>query len=270
MSYHPKSNFNMPRRKKGARAFFAGIIFFVVFALLFSFNPTRDFLFKMGYPFWAIKNSVNYFFTQSYNVLKSKNNLISENYLLREDIKRNENDVVLLDLIKKENEDLKGILGRKINNSNIVLATVLVKPSFSAYDTLIIDVGENDGVYVGDKVLAEGNVFIGHISEVYAGMSKIVLYSSPNEKTNVLVGNNNIEKEALGIGGGNFRLETPREIDIKEGDVITIPSLSLNIFGIVEKVEYKDADSFQSVFFKNPVNISELKWVQVVLSKNKK
>jgi rod shape-determining protein MreC len=256
----------MPRRKKGARAFFAGIIFFIIFALLFSFNPTRDFLFKMGYPFWVIKNSVNYFFTQSYNVLRSKNSLIAENYLLKEDIKRNGNDVVLLNLIKKENEDLKGVLGRKINSS-VILATVLVKPSFSAYDTLIIDIGENDGVSVGDKILAEGNVFIGYISEVYAGMSKIVLYSSPNEKTKVLVGNNNIEKEALGIGGGNFRLETPREIDIKEGDVVTIPSLSLNIFGIVEKVEYKDADSFQSVFFKNPVNISELKWVQVVLSK---
>ncbi len=260
----------MPRRKKGGRAFVAGIIFFLIFVLLFSFNPTRGFLFKMGYPFWTIKNSINYFFTQSFNVLKSKNSLIAEDYLLKEDIKRNENDVVLLNLIKKENEDLKGVLGRKINNSNVVLSTVLIKPSFSAYDTLIVDVGESDGVSVDDKVLAEGSVFIGYVSEVYAGTSKIVLYSSPNEKTNVLVGNNNIEKEALGIGGGNFRLETPREIDIKEGDIITIPSLSLNIFGIVEKVEYKDADSFQSVFFKNPVNISELKWVQVVLSKNKK
>jgi rod shape-determining protein MreC len=260
----------MPRRKKGMRGFFAGILFFLIFSLLFSFGPTRSLLFKMGYPFWVIKNSVNYFFIQSYNVLKSKNSLIAENYLLKEEIKRNENDVILLNLIKKENEDLKGVLGRKINNSNVILATVLVKPSFSSYDTLIIDVGEKDGVSVGDKVLAEGNVFIGYVSEVYSGTAKIVLYSSPNEKTNVLVGNNNIEKEAVGVGGGNFRLETPREIDIKEGDVVTIPSLSLNIFGIVEKVEYKDADSFQNIFFKNPVNISELKWVEVILSKNKK
>jgi hypothetical protein len=33
---------------------------------------------------------------------------------------------------------------------------------------------------------------------------------------------NNIEKEAVGMGGGNFRLETPREIDIKEGDVVSV------------------------------------------------
>jgi rod shape-determining protein MreC len=268
MNYRSKSNFNITRRGKNNIFFLPLVIFFIIFVLLFSFSSTRGFLFKIGYPFWFVKNSISSFFVKSSNLLKSKNSLIEENYLLRDTIKNNTNDVILLDLIKKENADLKGFLGRKTNNSNIILATILVKPAFLSYDTLLIDIGISDGVSVGDKVLADGNVFIGYVSEAYNNMSKVILYSSPNEKTKVLVGNNNIEKEALGIGSGNFRLETPREIDIKEGDVITIPSLSLNIFGIVEKVEYKDADSFQSVYFKNPVNISELKWVQVVLGKN--
>lgn len=79
-----------------------------------------------------------------------------------------------------------------------------------------------------------------------------------------------MEKEAIGIGGGNFRLEVPREMDVKEGESITIPSISPNIFGIVEKIEYKEADSFQTILFKSPVNTGELKWVEVVLSNKKK
>jgi len=84
-----------------------------------------------------------------------------------------------------------------------------------------------------------------------------------------LIGNNNIEKEAVGLGGENFKVEIPREIDVKEGDSIVIPSISTNVFGVVEKIEFKESDSFQNVLFKNSVNVSELKWVEVLLSNRK-
>ena len=92
------------------------------------------------------------------------------------------------------------------------------------------------------------------------------MYSSYGEKTLVLIGQNNVEKEAIGIGSGNFKVEMPREADVKEGDTIVIPSISPNIFGVVEKVQFKATDSFQNVLFKSPINILELKWVEVVLN----
>ncbi len=254
-----------PRKKNTFLSFFLVILFIIIF----SFPWAKNILFGVGSPFWIIKNGINTYISDNIGVLYTKKLLLSQNESLRTQIKLNEKNLAIFNLLKNENGDLKTILGRKKDGQKLLLSSVLVKPFLSAYDTLIIDVGSSDLVNVGDKVLADGNVFIGYVSEVYNNTSKVVLYSSPGEKVKILVGGNNLEKEAVGIGGGNFKIEIPKEIGVKEGDIIVIPSVSLNVFGVVEKVEYKDSDSFQNILFKNPVNILELKWVEVILSNKK-
>ncbi len=128
----------------------------------------------------------------------------------------------------------------------------------------MIDAGSTNGVSIGNKVMANGNIFIGYVSEVYVNTSKVVLYSSPGEKINVLIGKDAIEKEADGLGGGNFSVEMPAGSNIAVGDSIVMPSISANIFGTVDQVQFKQSDSLETVLFKNPVNISELKWVEVI------
>lgn len=245
------------------------IIAIIFLITIFSFSWTRNVLFKIGTPLWTIKNSISSLFLDNIGVLNSKTDLLKENRLLRQQVGLKEKDLALFEIIKKENDDLKNILGRKKEDQKLILSVILSKPFLSAYDTLLIGSGSQSGINVGDKVLADGNVFIGYISEVYDDTSKVILYSSPGEKVKVLISDNNIEKEAVGLGGGNFKVEVPREIDVKEGDPIIIPSVSLNIFGIVEKVEFKESNSFQNILFKNSTNISELKWVEVLLSNKK-
>ena len=263
MSFHSTNNFS-PNRKN-AKIFRISILVVFLLIIIFSFSFTRSILFGIGSPFWNLKKNIIESLLNNSEILKSKKSLISENNLLKEQINKTEKDNLVLDLIKKENEDLKNILNRKSDKNNYILCSVLVKPFLSAYDTLIIDVGSKNSIKVGSKVLADGIYFIGYISEVYENTSKVILYSSYGEKIPVLIGQNNVEKEAFGIGSGNFKVEMPRELDVKEGDNITIPSISTNIFGIVEKIQFKATDSFQNVFFKSPVNIFELKWVEVVI-----
>lgn len=266
MNYLLRNNiFNERKRKPGG--FVISIIIVILLIFLFGFSVTRGVLFKMATPFWWLSNSVHSFFSYSIETLQSKTSLILKNNLLKEENNKIKQQIALFEIVKKENEDLKSLLGRKTYNKKYVLAAVLVKPFLSPYDSLIIDIGESDGVSVGDKVIADGNVYIGYVFEVYSDTSKVILYSSPGQKVNVLVGENNIEKGAVGIGGGNFRIEIPREIGVVEGDTIIIPSISPNVFGLVEKVIYKESDSFQTVLFKNLINIGELKWVEVVTLK---
>jgi len=263
MIFHQRSNY-FPTRDSNKKQFpkltFLVIVFLII---IFSFQFSRNFIFRLANPFWNIKNSIVYFFQDNVSLLKSKSALIAENEKFKNDISELENGAVLSDVLKKENEDLKNILNRK-TEQKLILATILVKPFLSLYDTLVIDLGIQDGVAVGDKILADGDVYIGYISEVYANSSKVVLYSSPGEKVKVIIGDNNVEKEAVGLGNGNFSVEMPREAGIKEGDAIVFPSISPNVFGVVEKVEFKETDSFENVLFKNPVNLSELKWVEVL------
>jgi rod shape-determining protein MreC len=263
MNFHQKNN-NFSNVHNKNKKYFWSIIVVIFLIFIFSLSYSRNILFSIGNPLWSVKNGITNFFASNFEVLRSKNGLLEENNYLKKQLSLKENDQVLFDLLKKENEDLKNILNRKKDDQKLILASVLVKPFLSLYDTLIIDIGILDGVKVGDRVLVDGNVFIGYVSEVYDTSAKVVLYSSPGEKIKVLVGNNNIEKEAVGLGGGNFKVEIPREIDVKEGDSIIIPSISPNIFGIIEKIEFKESDSFQSVLFKNPTNIAELRWVEVL------
>lgn len=268
MNFHQRNKSFLTNESLNKKVYVSVATVVVLFAF-FLLPWTRNLLFNIGSSVWGLENNMVSFFYQNSEILKSKESLINENILLKKQITLRERNDQLFDLLKNENNDLKSILGRKNSDQKFLLAAVLTKPIFSPFDTLIIDVGLVDGVTVGDKIIVDGDVFIGYISEVYDHESKVVLYSSPGEKVKVLIGSNNIEKEATGLGGGNFIVEMPRESDINEGDIITMPDISTNLFGVVEKIEFKDSDSLQDVLFKNPVNVTELKWVEVVLSNKK-
>lgn len=246
------------------------VLFVFVLFFIFTFSGPKTLIFGIASPFWNLKTYIYYLVNDNVSLLLSKTSLIRENENLKLQIDKNKKDMILKDVLSAENEDLKIALNRKDSNKKSILSVILVKPFLSPYDTLIIDIGNDQNISIGDKVAAEGNTFIGYVSEVYSNTSKVVLYSSPGEKVNVLIGNGNIEKEALGMGGGNFEVDAPREVDIKEGDSIIIPSISPNVFGVVSKIEYQSADAFQKVLFNSPVNVSELKWVYVIPSVIKK
>ena len=269
MTFLLRDSFSSSAKNK-KRNTFLSILVVVILFIIFSFSGPQSVIFGIASPFWKIKSSFYYFISDNVNLLRSKSDLIKENYSLKKQIEKDKRDLLLTDILNSENEDFKLLLNRKSVNNRSVLATILVKPTLSPYDTLIIDIGLDQKISVGDKVVVDGNVFIGYISEVYSDSSKVILYSSPGEKVMVLIGESNIEKEAIGAGGGNFSVNIPREVEIKEGDTIVIPSISPNVFGVVERVEFKESDAFQKILFKNTVNINELKWVLVVSSLNKK
>jgi len=270
MNFRQKSNDF--ERRGGQKKFVLAGFFVVIFLLIFSFQSSREILFRVASPFWSVRNSITSFFANDIELMRSKSALITENDLLKTEIQNNKEDDLLAQALKNENNDLKNILNRKNTSQNGILATVLVKPFFSPYDTLIIDIGSADGISVGDQVIASGNIYIGSVVEVYEHTAKVVLYSSSGEKINILIGANTIEKEATGMGGGYFSIEAPTGSGIKIGDPIIVPSISQNIFSTVEKIDAKPTDSFETILFKSPVNISELQWVLVIpsLAKSKK
>jgi cell shape-determining protein MreC len=172
-------------------------------------------------------------------------------------------NAIIADL-KKENAELKNLLERKEKN-NVVLAYVLKKPPFTAYDSYIIDVGENNGVKIGNKVYASGNILIGNIAEVNNNSSKVNLYSSFGNKFDILIGQNNIEAIATGNGGGTFISIIPRDIKVLEGDIIVVPDIVNSVFGRVAKILIDPARAFSTIMFSQPINIYEQKWVLVSL-----
>lgn len=218
----------------------AGIVFILV--ILHFILPTllSTVLLSIISPFWSISSSE-----------RPNLNLLSENV----------KDQIIYQL-KNENIELKSILNRKISD-NIVLAYILKKPPFTAYDSYIIDIGSDEGVEKGDKVYVYGDIVVGEIDEVFENVSKVRLYSTFGEKYDVLIGKDNIQATAIGRGGGTFEIIIPRDIKVVEGDTIVIPDISSTIFGIVGDVITEPARAFSTIIFSQPINIYEQKWVQV-------
>ena len=196
---------------------------------------------------------------------REKEGLFKENRGLEEQIEEYKTKLLLVNSLIEENRLLKERLGRGEDPRNSMLAVVLSKPNRTPYDTLLIDVGREDGVESGDAVRAYDDVIIGVVADLTERSSIVKLFSSPGEEIHVTLGSENIATVARGAGGGNFEAELPRGVDVLPGDVVSFPSISEEIAGVVERIEAYPADAYQTILFKSPVNLFTLKYVEVLL-----
>jgi len=143
------------------------------------------------------------------------------------------------------------------------LATILSKPSVSFFDTLIVDVGEKNGVLAGDLVLAYGDIPIGRVSEVYRNTSKITLFSSSGEKTTGIIKGKDIYVEVIGRGGNNFEIILPSDLNIYEGIKILLPDIYPYVFAEVKSIITDPRDLYQKALLVSPINVQEIKFVEI-------
>ena len=95
------------------------------------------------------------------------------------------------------------------------------------------------------------------------------LFSSPGRKIDVLIGTENIATVAKGKGNGNFEMTLPRDTEVREGDIVVAPSITIEIFAVVGDIEKDSNSPFQVVRFSSPFNINNIRWVEVVVSHGK-
>jgi cell shape-determining protein MreC len=262
------------RRRRAAALILLAVLIFAVF-LGFGFPDVfKESLVFVSAPLLRAKDSFKDRVNEIFSIFKEKQLLESENIDLRQKIRELEAKLLLSEALKRENKELKEILSRSGGDFSVA-ASVLSRPPQSPYDVLIIDAGEKHGVEAGMSVSAYGSVFLGVVSEVFKETSRVKLASAPGQKTDVLIyGNNNenfntepgplvLPSRAIGRGNGNFEIILPRESAVGSGDRAMTLGTNPLIMGIVEEVVMDPADAFQKILFRLPVNIQELRWVEV-------
>lgn len=165
-------------------------------------------------------------------------------------------------ILANENERLKSAFGAN-EKEKIVYATILRRPPFSLYDTLILDAGSERGIQVNDVVVF-GSVAIGTIVESGKGYGKAQLFSSAGNVFDGMLGGN-IAMQAKGLGGGAFESVIPLGASVSIGDAIILPAISSKIFGLVQKIEDKQAEGFKRVLFTLPINVNQINSVGVII-----
>lgn len=170
--------------------------------------------------------------------------------------------LVELSILQAENDALKAELGRE-GHIKGTLARVIVPPNRSLYDTIILDIGEDEKVEVGQTAYAFGSVALGTISAVSANSSTVLLFSASGRETAGTTSGSDIAVTLIGRGAGEYEVRMPRDITFEQGGVISQQSLGVHPLATIQKIITDPRDPFQRLLAKAPVNLQTMKWVVV-------
>ncbi|MEY2664488.1 MAG: hypothetical protein RIT04_296 [Candidatus Parcubacteria bacterium] len=245
------------RRRNSSLAFVIGLIVTVVLVIMLIFAPARlaSLLTPITWPFRATVSGLDTLFS-------TRTGLMKENDMLSQRLEALISAEAQISELTQENTELKELLGRTVVK-NPILATIIRNSQGTPYDTMIVDVGTEQGITVGSLVYALGSVPIGKVIEVHDTFSKVSLFSYAGQKFDVILGKKNITATATARGGSTFEITLPRDTEIVEGDPVSIPSIIPGVFGTVASIILSPSQAFSTIVFTMPVNIRELRWVEI-------
>jgi len=250
------------KRKKITQNVIGFGIFFIL-VILGIFSLTGQFFNFIGRPILEVKQSIISGFVNAGYLFNTKESLSNENKRLTDENSGIKLQMIDYQILKDENNQLKEMMGRVPLSKSFVLGDILTKPNNSPYDTVITDVGEKEGVKVGDSVFANGDIPIGKVASVYSKTSLISLYTNPGQKTEGFINGLNASVELVGRGGGNFEMIIPLELQVENGTIIYLPGSTTLVVALVDEVISTPTDPFKKVLLSSPVNVQNLKWVEI-------
>ncbi len=245
-----------PRDKRTILFFVSTVVIGVLVFSLFIF-----FFVSNAPGLLRTRQSIGRFFSPLTSIFSSKYNLEKENIALKERI--TELNLALLDrdILSRENETLKGMIGRSDTRSRI-LAAVIATPNQSPYDTLIIDGGARAHISV-DKLVYVGSTPIGRIKKVEDTIAHVVLFSTAGEETQVYIEGINLHTAIIGRGGGTFEVTLPDGVTILSGTSFMYPGLTAGIVAVAKEIISKSDEPAQHILLESPVSIHALHFVEV-------
>jgi cell shape-determining protein MreC len=261
----------LPRKRNNVPLAYIGIgiLGVVLLALAFSRAAVPEPVVEAGHavarPVWSLQDNLSGAVFGAVAVLDSKQSLFEENNRLHDEVSRLRREAFATKLLREENRQLRRLLGRTYGEEGLA-ASVLVRPPITPYDTIVIDVGEAEGVHEGDVVVVEGGLAVGAVGKSLAHTATVALFSAPGRETQVLIqtASGTVPVLAEGLGGGGFEAHIARDAGIAAGDPVLLPLVEPVVFAEVEAVSADPADAVLKVLFRSPINVNALRFVKVV------
>ena len=213
-------------------------------------------------PLWKLENNISQNTTNFFAGFHSKQSLETQNQNLQAELADAQARLIAEQTITNQLTDLEATFGRKIS-ANMVLGTILVKPNRSLYDTVVIDIGTDQGIAVSNVVYASGNIPIGVITQAGASTSTVTLFSTSGQTITGRIDGLNIDVSLVGRGGGNFEIQVPRDVTLTPNTNVLLPGLLPQVIAVVAKSITDPRDPYQTFLLTSPVNINQLNWVEV-------
>ena len=182
---------------------------YVIYPLRYTINLPVD-LFR-----WADKG------------LSSHDYLLQENARLKEQQLRAQVSLQKLNVLERENDRLREMLGAQPKvGERMLVAELLVIDLDPNRQQVVINKGSDQGVYLGQPIIDAWGV-MGQVVHVASGSATAMLISDPNHAIPAQINRNELRTTAFGLGyGGQLELRhMPHNADIELGDLLVTSGL---------------------------------------------
>lgn len=159
--------------------------------------------------------------------------------------------------------DLTALLGNVSTPTKSIVASVILRPPESPYDSLLVDLGSRDGVTLHMLALGPGDVPLGTVIELHEQSARVELYSAPGKETNGWVGNTKIPLTIIGRGGGALEATISRSALIEIGDIVYVAGHGALPIGSVVRIDGDASSPGVVLRIQNATNVFSIIWVEL-------
>ncbi len=215
---------------------------------------------SLAEPLWTGGSSMTAGVGNVFAGFTNKSTLIKENAALAQEVATLQSENAVL---TTRSQDLTQLLGGQAGSSNTIAAGVLVRPPVSAYDTLVVSAGSDDGVAKDAESFAKGGIPIGVVQSTTPHVSIIQLYSSAGRTTDGWIGSNRIPITLTGGGAGTFEATIPKGTAVVVGDSVYVAGPGALPIGTVALIDANPSSPTYVLHIQPLVNLFSLTWVQI-------
>jgi rod shape-determining protein MreC len=273
----------VPATRAARRRWIAFLVLLVVSVILmgFSSNPAvRDLQNGVSFAFRPIQGALDSLARTVSSVVTTVSEidrLTVDNAALRAENERLTAENARLEEIRRENESLTALLQLRAGLDFATVATTVIARESSEFRRLVVlDKGTDDGIAVGDVVVAAGGALAGRVTEVGPDSAKVVLLTDSSSTVIGQLTTNAATGQVVGQMGGVLIM---RQIDSGEtvapGDEVVTAGIELGsglrspypkglLVGQVVDVKRDANDVVQTAFLQPAANLDKLEFLLVI------
>ncbi|UVK78957.1 MAG: cell shape determining protein MreC [Sodalis sp. Ffu] len=191
------------------------------------FVKVRTYMDTAVSPFYFLANGPRQILDNVSQILKSREQLMLENRVLRQELLLKNSELLRLSQYKQENARMRELLGSPLRQDEKKMVTQVISTSTDPYsDQVVIDKGTDNGVYVGQPVISDKGV-VGQVIATNKLTSRVLLLCDASHALPIQVLRNDIRVIMVGNGcRKDLQLKhLPNNIDIRVGDVLVTSGL---------------------------------------------
>lgn len=253
-------------------AVLASLALFFLDSRLDYFKPVRSVMSTVVYPLQATASLPSSFIDWVGDFFQDREQLREQVTVLNASNKLQSLRLQKMQALERENMRLRELLGSSFRLQERVQVAELLTVDLDPFSQqVIIDKGENYGVYVGQPVLDAHGV-MGQVTETSYLSSRVVLLTDPSHSIPVQINRNGLRAVVTGRGlGETLKMDfLPHNADVRAGDQLVTSGLGGRFpvgypVGKVVSVEFPQGKAFADIKVAPAANLSTSRELMLVL-----